>query len=53
MTTAKRTGRKKKPADEKVISIGVYLTIAEKKRIEKKYKNITTAVRQAVLPLCG
>ena len=43
----------KKPEADKIKTAYVYLTIKEKKSIEKKFGKITTAIRKLVLPQCA
>lgn len=43
----------KKPEAEKIKTAYVYLTVKEKKSIEKKFGDITKAVREIVLPKCA
>lgn len=47
----KKIGRPK--VKDKVKVVSAYLTESEKKRVEKRYQNITKALRAEVLPKCG
>jgi hypothetical protein len=50
MESPKKRGRKKLDENEKVILVSVYLKKAEKQAIIEKYKSVTNAVREEVLP---
>jgi len=49
----RKVGRPRKKDSEKVRVVSAYLTEVQEKKINKKYKNITEALREEVLPKCG
>lgn len=49
----KKNGAGRPKVKDKVKVVSAYLKDSEKAKIEKKYGNITTAIREEVLPECG
>lgn len=49
----KKNGAGRPKIKDKVKVVSAYLKDSEKSRIEKKYDNITEAIRVEVLPKCG
>jgi len=49
----KKNGAGRPKIADKVKVVSAYLKDSEKKRIQKKYENITNAIRLEVLPKCG
>ena len=47
--TKKLQGRPKTPEREKLKQVCIYLTDGQKKAIQKKYRNVSNAVREAIL----
>ena len=49
--------KKKKPGRPKVINkvkvVSAYLTVSDQNKVNKKYGNLTEAVKAEVLPKCG
>lgn len=53
MAKKKAVGRPAKKAGDKVKVVSAYLTGTEANRVNKKFGNITEAIRAEVLPKCG
>lgn len=51
MAVKKKAGRPK--VKDKVKVVSAYLTVSENTKVVRKYKSITKAIRQEVLPKCG
>lgn len=47
----KKAGRPK--SADPVQNVSAYLTVSQKKKVEKKYGSVTKAIRLEVLPKCG
>lgn len=52
MAVKKKAGRPAK-GKNKVKVVSAYLTVADQVRVNKKYGNLTEAVKAEVLPKCG